>query len=106
MALAGGLGAHIFWNPNPEDDAGRLFGEDQGRYVVTFADSDDCDAAIAMAARAGVEAWSIGIVAGQSLLFYRFNGDETVGVPVELSDLRRAHEGFFPALMGGEIAAA
>jgi hypothetical protein len=28
------------------------------------------------------------------------------GFDVELDDLRRAHEGFFPALMGGEPAVA
>jgi phosphoribosylformylglycinamidine synthase subunit PurL len=72
MALAGGIGASV-----NTLNAARGFGEDQGRYVVTAP----ADAEIEGAARIGTT-----------------GGDSLLGIP--LAELRAAHEGFFPALMG------
>ncbi|MBP8234935.1 phosphoribosylformylglycinamidine synthase subunit PurL [Rhizorhabdus sp.] len=79
MALAGNVGAKL-----DELDHVRAFGEDQARYVVTTANSD---ALLAAALTAGVNARRIGVTGGDTL------------VGITLSDLRAAHEGFFPGLM-------
>jgi phosphoribosylformylglycinamidine synthase len=79
MALAGNVGAKL-----DELDHVRAFGEDQARYVVTTTNSD---ALLAAALTAGVSARRIGVTGGDTL------------VGVRLSDLRGAHEGFFPGLM-------
>lgn len=77
MALAGGIGCKL----DAIDRAAAAFGEDQGCYVVTATDE------IAGARRIGTT-----------------GGDSVYGVP--LADLRRAHEGFFPTLMGADAALA
>ena len=91
MALAGGIGAEL--NPNEDIPLPMwAFGEDQGLYVVTTGDE------------AGLQhdlGWSfpafrrIGTTGGGSI--------RISGRAVSLTDLRRAHEGFFPALMNGEL---
>jgi hypothetical protein len=43
----------------------------------------------------------IGKVGGGELVL-----QDTEVAPVSLAELRRAHEGFFPKLMGGELAVA
>jgi phosphoribosylformylglycinamidine synthase len=83
MGLAGGIGAKL----DPIPTIAAAFGEDQGRYAVTAAP--------------GVEipgARRIGSVAGDAL---EIEGDR--GGRISLEELRRAHEGFFPKLMGSEI---
>ncbi len=72
MALAGGIGARI-----NALNANRAFGEDQGRYIVTALKGSEIDGAV-----------QIGTTGGSTL------------TGISLSDLRTAHEGFFPALMG------
>ncbi|PZU58417.1 MAG: phosphoribosylformylglycinamidine synthase subunit PurL [Sphingobium sp.] len=74
MALASGIGAELA----VVLDTAAAFGEDQGRYVVTTA----ADADIPGAIRIGTT-----------------GGDSVAGVAI--ADLRKAHEGFFPALMDG-----
>ena len=76
MALAGGMGAEL----TVALSTAAAFGEDQGRYVVTAAQ----DVEIAGAIRIGTTGGAM--VAG-----------------VALSDLRNAHEGFFPNLMDAEL---
>ncbi|MFD1107195.1 phosphoribosylformylglycinamidine synthase subunit PurL [Sphingobium olei] len=76
MALAGNIGAETLTAFTPAS----AFGEDQGRYIVTTAPGVEIEGAV-----------RIGTV----------GGDAVAGVP--LADLRAAHEGFFPALMGGEL---
>ena len=76
MALAGGVGAEVTTIFTPAS----AFGEDQGRYIVTTAQAVEVPGAV-----------RIGTVGGETL----------AGVP--LADLRAAHEGFFPALMGSEL---
>ncbi len=80
MALAGNIGADI-----GEPGHARAFGEDQARYILTTGNSD---AVLAAALAAGVFACRLGVTGGTSL----------AGVP--LAELRTAHEGFFPTLMG------
>jgi phosphoribosylformylglycinamidine synthase len=49
---------------------------------------------------AGVEVEAIGRTGGTRLIFELPEGDHAVA----LADLRAAHEGFFPALMGDSLA--
>lgn len=76
MALAGGIGAEL----QTGFTTASAFGEDQGRYVVTTAPGVEVAGAV-----------RIGTV----------GGDAVAGIA--LADLRAAHEGFFPALMGSEL---
>ncbi len=80
MALAGGIGADLTL---PEGAAhAYAFGEDQGRYVVTLP---------------------AGVPLPEGALAIGVTGGETVA-GVSLADLRAAHEGFFPGLMGDPLA--
>ena len=72
------------------------FGEDQGRYVVTTRDPQ---AILERATRADRFTAPIGTTGGDSIAGRLDNGPEW---RVPLADLRAAHEGFFPNLMGAE----
>ena len=99
MALAGNVGALINKLAPPSNAS--LFAEDQGLYVATIC--DNCLLTfLARAHAAGVEVDAIGRTCGTRLIFELPNGDHAV----PLTELRKAHEGFFPALMGGEPAVA
>ncbi len=87
MALAGNIGATL---DTPRDSAA-LFGEDQGRYVVTARDAQPI---LAAAKSVGVPCVAIGRTGGASLNV----AGET---PISLAELRAAHEGWFPAYMAG-----
>jgi phosphoribosylformylglycinamidine synthase len=94
MALAGNCGALIdavepFANP------ATLFAEDQGLYLVTLHDAALLGF-LAGARAAGIDAEPIGRTISSRLIFELAQGDYCV----TLADLRTAHEGFFPALMG------
>jgi phosphoribosylformylglycinamidine synthase len=103
MALAGNIGIRIEGEYFEGDAAARLFGEDQGRYLVTTSDPD----ALAEAAdAAGVEINYFGRTGGDSIEDEDSPGDRKANLRVRLSDLRRAHEAFFPTLMGSEPAVA
>ena len=98
MALASGIGITmpvVAEIPNP---AAILFGEDQGRYVVTTRDPEKVRA-IANAAQ--LFTVPIGTTGADAIVF------DLVGrggrQSVSLADLRAAHEGFFPKLMGVEL---
>jgi phosphoribosylformylglycinamidine synthase II len=101
MALAGGIGAETEAVAEAGAPTPLLFGEDQARYLVTTAQPD---ALQARAAAAGVSVIRIGRVGGDTLSFdlQAIGRTDTVS----LADLRRAHEGFFPALMGVDAALA
>jgi phosphoribosylformylglycinamidine synthase len=101
MALAGRMAASV----NVSDElsiAGSLFGEDQGRYLVTIrGDGNDF---IARCMNEGVHAEYL----GSTLAPEDAIGEITVlargeGTQIPLADLRAAHEGFFPRLMGNEL---
>ena len=100
MALASGLGVLVN-EPQPFGVAGSFFGEDQGLYVVTVCDTCLADFMAASHA-ADVPADPLGRVIKDRLIFELDEGDWTVS----LADLRVAHEGFFPALMGEDAALA
>jgi phosphoribosylformylglycinamidine synthase len=87
MALAGGIGARL----DGIRDPATAFGEDQARYIVTAPDGAELEAA-------GLPIARIGTTGGTSI--------ELASGSVSLEELRRAHEGFFPRLMGKELQIA
>jgi len=91
MALAGSMGARVSL-PDVPNPAAILFGEDQGRALVTTRDPQ---AVIDAATAANIFAAAIGEAGGDSV--------EGPGFTVPLADLRAAHEGFLPKLMGKEL---
>ena len=94
MAMAAGIGATIDL-PVEGDPIPQLFGEDQGRYVVTvrpFAGEGGFDAFMARAGTAGVSAISIGTTGGAELKLGRARA-----IPVR--ELKAAHESWFPRFM-------
>jgi phosphoribosylformylglycinamidine synthase len=101
MALSGNIGLDMTVVQEIPNPGAILFGEDQGRYVVTTTNPE--------AVRAGANAAQlftvpIGTTGGDSIAF------DLVGrggrQSVSLADLRAAHEGFFPRLMGEDAALA
>jgi phosphoribosylformylglycinamidine synthase len=99
MALAGSIGLHMTVVEQIPNPGAILFGEDQGRYVVT---SRDGDAVRAAANAAQLFAIPIGTTGGDRITFDLLGrgGEQSVS----LADLRAAHEGFFPALMSNDAA--
>jgi phosphoribosylformylglycinamidine synthase len=91
MALAGGIGVQVTL-PNVPNPGAILFGEDQGRALVT---TKDAQRVIAAATEANIFAAPIGNVCGDAVAGSGFSAS--------LADLRAAHEGFFPKLMGSEL---
>ncbi len=88
MALSGDLGARITL-PDGVNATAFLFGEDQGRYLVTTSDA----AQIAAAARdTGVPALVLGTCSGREITV------EGHGA-IALADLRTVHESWMPAYM-------
>jgi phosphoribosylformylglycinamidine synthase len=87
MALAGAIGARLEGEMCGQPD--RAFAEDQGCYIVT-APAGSLDGLN--------QVHPIGMVGGDALVM----PCDTV----TLADLRRAHEGFFPNLMGADAALA
>ncbi len=88
MALAGGTG---FLATVPFHSA-RAFGEDQGRYVVTPMWPGEDEEILRRARKAGIFAEVVGSTVSETF-------DLKKGFELQASDLRAAHEGFFPALM-------
>jgi phosphoribosylformylglycinamidine synthase subunit PurL len=96
MALAGDIGAQIKL-PSAPNPAAILFGEDQGRMLVATRFSDQVRA---LANAEQLFAVEIGVTGGDSITIAGgTSGDHCVS----LADLRAAHEGFFPRLMGSEL---
>ncbi len=94
MALAGSVGVSLTL-PNVPNPAAILFGEDQGRILVTTTDPDSV---VERARRANIFAAAIGETGGHSVA--------GPGFSASLADLREGHEGFFPKLMGADAALA
>ncbi len=88
MVAAGGVGADL---TGPED-AGWLFGEDQGRYLLA---TDDAAAVLAAAEAAGVAANAIGTSGGDALTR---NGANAISV----GDIQAARERWLPAYMAND----
>ena len=89
MALAGGIGVTI--DAGDDVSVPWLFGEDQGRYVLTCA-ADQAEAMMETLTSAGVTARQIGVTGGDTV---SVAGSSSVG----LATLRDLHEGWFPAYM-------
>jgi phosphoribosylformylglycinamidine synthase len=109
MALASGIGFEAQTFGNPTKDA---FSEDQARYLVTVRAGDRTIEKLA--AQEGVACNWIGAARGESIALREeqdFLVDEEAqeGIDksprwaISLADLRAAHEGFFPKLMGSEL---
>ena len=89
MAMAGNLGAEITPNGKGLPLDAWLFGEDQGRYLLTTTTPEKV---LAAAEKAGVAAQALGKTGGDAL--------KIAGIsPISLTRLREAHEGWFPAYM-------
>ena len=100
MALAGNIGAMIN-APLPFGAAASYFAEDQSLYVATIDDAHLHDFLHA-STRAGITVEPLGKTIASRIIFECADGDYVVA----LDDLRTAHEGFFPALMGADAALA
>jgi len=105
MALAGSIGATLVkGDPSTPSPCNllfdhTLFAENQGRYIVTEAiDSDGVEEA---ADRANIHYCFLGWTGGDTLAFE--DEDREILFEIPLTDIRTAHEGFFPALMDGEL---
>ena len=100
MAMASGIGAKVN-QLESGDPIPQFFGEDQGRYVVTVKDFPDLEDFARFMARikdAGIFAPWIGTTGGSEL---KLGNARAIAV----SELRAAHESWFPRFMGtdGEI---
>jgi len=91
MALASGIGAEIAKPEGTTPLHAWLFGEDQGRYLLTARDPG---ALLAAAAKAGVKAMVVGRTGGDGLTV---RGERSIS----LAELRAAHEGWLPRYMAG-----
>ena len=100
MALKSDIGVLVS-EEQPFGVAESFFGEDQGLYLVTVCDTclaDFLDAA----GRADVPVDPVGRTIKDRIVFELPDSDHEV----TLAELREAHEGFFPALMGADAALA
>jgi phosphoribosylformylglycinamidine synthase len=94
MAMSGLVGVSLTL-PNVPNPSAILFGEDQGRALVTTRDPE---AVVVRAKAANIFAAPIGQTGGHAV--------EGPGFSASIADLRAAHEGFFPKLMGSDAALA
>ncbi|MCH8138453.1 MAG: hypothetical protein IH926_05810 [Proteobacteria bacterium] len=92
MALSGSIGATLQIPDSDIPAHAWLFGEDQGRYIVTTTDAKGL---LAAADKAGVPAMQIGITGADGL--------SLIGGEAEtaLEELRQTHEGWLPDYMAG-----
>jgi phosphoribosylformylglycinamidine synthase len=95
MVLASGIGADL--ELPPDCDAGWLFGEDQGRYLLAVA-PDHLDALLETARRQGALARRVGTTGGRALTL-------AGGDAICLDELARVHGRWLPALMAAPGAA-
>jgi len=102
MALAGGIGCGVLTCGKTVLDA---FAEDQGRYIVTcpWDDRDSWSKFESEAKAAGLNASWIGYTEPGGNISWT-DGEDVPVASIPLTNLRAAHEGFFPALMGNELA--
>ena len=101
MALAANIGMTMTVVPQIPNVGAILFGEDQGRYIVSTCNPEFVRQ---LANEAQLFAVEIGITGGDVLTFDLV--DRGGPQSVSLADLRAAHEGFFPKLMGSDAALA
>jgi phosphoribosylformylglycinamidine (FGAM) synthase-like enzyme len=94
MALAGGVGASIDLATDVPLHA-FLFGEDQGRYVLTCRPQAAADI-VASGKALGILCQPIGTTGGDALTI-------PGGAAILLSDLRRQHDSWLPDYMQGQL---
>ncbi|MEX0696488.1 MAG: phosphoribosylformylglycinamidine synthase subunit PurL [Dongiaceae bacterium] len=94
MAMAGGIGAAVARASGKPATISWLFGEDQGRYLVTAAEAA-ASAIAAAAGAAGVAVEAVGTTGGGALTLPSSR-------PISVAELKQAHEGWLPRYMGGE----
>ena len=95
MALAGGIGGRIGVEDYPGGVAG-LFGEDQGRYIVTTRSPEIVGD---MGRTQGVACEKIGETRGDALIISARGDSGSGSATIPLAALRAAHEGAFPTMM-------
>jgi phosphoribosylformylglycinamidine synthase II len=109
MAIASGIGASIDFEridyPTGSTLAAILFGEEQGRYVVAIP-RDSNYQFIEFAEKRRARYTFIGDTGDDDLNVGDAPGYSGHVANLKLADLRAAHEGFFPALMGADGALA
>ncbi|PPD15783.1 MAG: phosphoribosylformylglycinamidine synthase II [Methylobacterium sp.] len=96
MALAGKIGAAIGSHDAEVPLHAWLFGEDQGRYIITCHASKAASLEFQLNSLQVVTTF-IGIVGGETLTL---PGE----APISFKELREAHEGWLPSYMGAEAA--
>jgi phosphoribosylformylglycinamidine synthase len=109
MALTSNLGAHIdVFEPSHEGSIEELlFGEGQGCYLVTVRTNDIAQKICKQVESAGLDFSFLGSVMEEPRLQFGDNPGYSGNVAnIPLADLRVAHEGFFPKLMGADAALA
>jgi phosphoribosylformylglycinamidine synthase len=109
MALASGIGVRLELGAFEDrvdkervHHAWSLFAENQSRYIVT--EDMLTDEIMKLASDNGIGCCFMGWTGGDSIALCR--GETVVYPEISLDDLRAAHEGFFPALMGSDAALA
>jgi len=105
MALASGVGAEFVAPDEFEALPDILFGEYQGRYLVVTPNEVAMKEIDRLARTAGIRSGDCyGRVGGNEIVLFVNTDVERARIP--LADLRAAHEGFFPKLMGADAALA
>ena len=100
MALASGFGVTVSTLDVHDNVAAFAFGEDQGRYLVA---ATELEAMEALARAANVPTMLIAVADRPQRI--RWPSCTAPGLTeISLADLRAAHEGFFPKLMGADSA--
>lgn len=91
MVMAGDIGAIIDARPHGAAHHAVFFGEDQARYLLTVPNEAEAQT-IHAARQAGISCVRIGTTGGRELTILDEN-------PIMIDELRRTHEGWFPAFM-------
>ncbi|MGE0666614.1 MAG: phosphoribosylformylglycinamidine synthase subunit PurL [Sphingomonadales bacterium] len=89
MAMASGIGAVLDYDRGGIPSFAFLFGEDQGRYVIT---TNNPELVLEQAAVEGVSASVIGVTGGAALKISDFDS-------ISVAELKQVHEGWMPAYM-------
>jgi phosphoribosylformylglycinamidine synthase len=106
MALAGNLGVtvDVFFISSEAPLGALLFGEDQGRYLVTTSDAEGLIEGLRAKGAFYCEIGSTTL--DRSLTLVDERTSERVRQRIPLDDLRSVNESFFPRLMGKELHVA
>ncbi len=89
MAMASGIGVSLDYDRGEIPSFAYLFGEDQGRYVITTSNPE---LVLEQAAVEGVSASVIGVTGGAALKISEFDS-------ISVAELKQVHEGWMPAYM-------